>query len=977
MWILESAARSEQVARRWQHALLLAQCLAAVGCAEAAPGHLDPVGCKPACATTASCEATSRGRECVCPSGLVGNGEFCIDTTTPPPASVVVHGGAPLSKVVNVATASESLPGHEAVVAQGRNVLVGLDAEGRLERVLVHYPVVGEGAVEFSDEGTVIALVHLRLSYLTDDALTSRLLAARLRQDAEFPKAVTALRSLLAAGDGLDLEAPLAAPLFSSLSIMEARLLAELDEPGEDGAHQSPLEGVRLGTFLRRLVDLDWIRTGDSCADGGFALWNPANRYIFAEVRDAHGPLPLGPYGFKYRLLRPWTPVPSLSVRYLHERMRAFQDAFAGNDLNPLASTRTDATVNVPAATPAVLVRLSDGEPLAIAMNLLYVGAGWISLADDDIARFIERLEDASAFNEAIHRYAADHDVQAFISAVRELITLQAVAVLQESLEKTLGKRASRALSKLIQRVDAAFNLLEAAYRSMSFLTSPEGDERQTLDTSALFPGCARCANESRDGTETDVDCGGSCGACGEGRRCSNDSDCATKACLRGFCGGLACSNAALDEGETDVDCGGTCFPCAVGRACVMNTDCATSKCTRNVCVEEVSTWTTQFGTAGDDDATGVAVLREGDVVVTGFVRGPLQGVPAIGGVDGFLRRYRRDGTLVWSRLFGGGADDFPRRVAVDANDDIVVVGRTYGGFDGQSFHAGCAQQPAADAFVTKFQGDGTSAWTRILGTPCGDLAAAVAVDAAGAVFVAGATEGAFEGGTNGGGIDGFVFKLDTGGALAWSGQIAASGSQILTGIALHPNGWVFAAGVTETFSSLVASWTTAGGTRFAKVDHAAGELTLTSATISTDGLFVVAGSLDLGFGSHVLAMGYDSQCTRRWGFTGERGQLFSSAPDLARGIAAASDGSLLLVGSTGIGLPNQPQLTGQSDAFTWGVTAGVAGASTQFGTSFDDAANEVAFGPGGETYVVGSTGGSLAVAGRAGARDAFVKRLR
>jgi hypothetical protein len=35
------------------------------------------------------------------------------------------------------------------------------------------------------------------------------------------------------------------------------------------------------------------------------------------------------------------------------------------------------------------------------------------------------------------------------------------------------------------------------------------------------------------DGSESDVDCGGSCGACGNGKRCLGDTDCAS-----GFCGG-------------------------------------------------------------------------------------------------------------------------------------------------------------------------------------------------------------------------------------------------------------------------------------------------------------------------------------------------------------------------------------------------------------------------------------------------------
>jgi hypothetical protein len=39
------------------------------------------------------------------------------------------------------------------------------------------------------------------------------------------------------------------------------------------------------------------------------------------------------------------------------------------------------------------------------------------------------------------------------------------------------------------------------------------------------------CANGQRDGTETDVDCGGTCGPCGLGRSCAVDADCGNTHC--------------------------------------------------------------------------------------------------------------------------------------------------------------------------------------------------------------------------------------------------------------------------------------------------------------------------------------------------------------------------------------------------------------------------------------------------------------
>jgi hypothetical protein len=55
-------------------------------------------------------------------------------------------------------------------------------------------------------------------------------------------------------------------------------------------------------------------------------------------------------------------------------------------------------------------------------------------------------------------------------------------------------------------------------------------------DSSAGTGGGPSCTDETRNGSETDVDCGGSCPACGVDRTCKQSSDCKTKVCSQGAC---------------------------------------------------------------------------------------------------------------------------------------------------------------------------------------------------------------------------------------------------------------------------------------------------------------------------------------------------------------------------------------------------------------------------------------------------------
>lgn len=74
----------------------------------------------------------------------------------------------------------------------------------------------------------------------------------------------------------------------------------------------------------------------------------------------------------------------------------------------------------------------------------------------------------------------------------------------------------------------------------------------------------ASCGDGVKDGGETDLDCGGTCGAsCVVGQMCAGDGDCVSGNCA-----------------------GGTCALVAVGKACGADTDCASGFCVSGVCCE-------------------------------------------------------------------------------------------------------------------------------------------------------------------------------------------------------------------------------------------------------------------------------------------------------------------------------------------------------------------------------------------------------
>jgi hypothetical protein len=107
--------------------------------------------------------------------------------------------------------------------------------------------------------------------------------------------------------------------------------------------------------------------------------------------------------------------------------------------------------------------------------------------------------------------------------------------------------------------------------------------------------GTGSCNDGIRNGTETDVDCGGVCPQCGADAGCLLNSDCMTGFCHAAVkhCTGSACADGVKDGQETDVDCGGggACDVCALYQKCGNAGDCSSDQCIDGICGPYLLEW--------------------------------------------------------------------------------------------------------------------------------------------------------------------------------------------------------------------------------------------------------------------------------------------------------------------------------------------------------------------------------------------------
>ena len=101
------------------------------------------------------------------------------------------------------------------------------------------------------------------------------------------------------------------------------------------------------------------------------------------------------------------------------------------------------------------------------------------------------------------------------------------------------------------------------------------------------FGVCVSCMDETQNGDETGVDCGGGdCEPCPGGEGCVEPLDCLSEICVESLCTEPSCEDEVQNVSETDVDCGGDdCDPCMDGLGCVESSDCLSELCEDGSCV--------------------------------------------------------------------------------------------------------------------------------------------------------------------------------------------------------------------------------------------------------------------------------------------------------------------------------------------------------------------------------------------------------
>ena len=190
------------------------------------------------------------------------------------------------------------------------------------------------------------------------------------------------------------------------------------------------------------------------------------------------------------------------------------------------------------------------------------------------------------------------------------------------------------------------------------------------------------------------------------------------------------------------------------------------------------------------------------------------------GDTDVMLVKYSTAGDLVWARRAGGAtADEGTRRLRSTARGTSTSPGHSPG--RQRSTPTPWSASGDFDAFVAKYDRDGSVLWVRSGGGGDEDAGFGIAADASGYCTVTGRVEGSavFESDTlTGSGLDLFVTRYDPDGNLVWALRGDAANFSLGLAVAMGPGGNAFLCGNSSGTFSLGDSTLTENGTLVAKL---------------------------------------------------------------------------------------------------------------------------------------------------------------
>ena len=239
--------------------------------------------------------------------------------------------------------------------------------------------------------------------------------------------------------------------------------------------------------------------------------------------------------------------------------------------------------------------------------------------------------------------------------------------------------------------------------------------------------------------------------------------------------------------------------------------------------------WGTYYGGTADDWGGGCDFDPSGNIFLSGetsstngnSIATPGSHQPTYGGgtYDGFLAKFNITGTRLWGTYYGGALSDAAYTCITDGAGNCFITGSTtspsgissLGAY--QPVYGGGSSSWFGDAFIAKFDANGTRQWSTYYGGIGDDWAYNCVLDGFGNIYIAGTTslpsQAVISTPTShqplfgGGSYDAFLLKLSPTGSRQWCTFYGGSSTEDYAYCSIDPSGNIYLTGVTTSTAAI------------------------------------------------------------------------------------------------------------------------------------------------------------------------------
>jgi hypothetical protein len=215
--------------------------------------------------------------------------------------------------------------------------------------------------------------------------------------------------------------------------------------------------------------------------------------------------------------------------------------------------------------------------------------------------------------------------------------------------------------------------------------------------------------------------------------------------------------------------------------------------------------WNKLLGGSGPETASNIQQTTDGGYIISGYssssANGDVSGTNH-GDYDSWIVKLDALGNIIWNKLLGGSGPEIASNIQQTSDGGYIISGHSYSSANGD---VSGTNHGRYDYWIVKLDALGNIVWNKLLGGSGNETASNIQQTTDGGYIISGLSTSSANGdvsGTNHGGSDYWIVKLDALGNIVWNKLLGGSGTETASNIQQTTDGGYIISGYSYSSSA-------------------------------------------------------------------------------------------------------------------------------------------------------------------------------